>query len=98
MPRLTTWVCDRCGSKHDKPDGLWTVGLRYASGDSDLRSSYSGTLDSKSKLLCRPCMIAYGILSPSRGEEPPPAPPPSFEELFREFIWNTAQDVVDANK
>ena len=99
MPRLTTWVCDRCGSKHERPDQLWTIGLRYASGDMDFQyHSGMNITNSERKLLCRPCMAACGIFDPKRGEEPPPAPPPTFEELFREFIWNVAQEVVDANK
>lgn len=89
------YKCDRCGREwaagsKDAPQ-LWTIGLRYSSGDGV--SQYSPTHPSayKDRQWCRDCMDKLNIIIPVPKESAASTPPPTFEDMVREMI---AEEVI----
>lgn len=100
MAKFQAWVCDRCRQVHNNDQNLWTCAMVMTNGGRN--PSYTNHRElhhSESRLLCRQCLVKFGIYDPPK-DEPKPKPDErlGLEDMFREFVWNIAQEVVDASR
>ena len=89
------YKCDRCkrewakGSK-DAPQ-LWTIGLRYSSGEGITLNYPTTPSVYKDQHWCRDCMDKLNIVIPHPKEPATPTLLPTFEDMVREMI---AEEVI----
>ena len=92
---ITTYECDRCGHKQDRPEQMYDVafGYKHVGGSSDPIRDCTR----KTALWCRKCLEELNFLPHDANSSANVAAQPTMEEIFRQFVAKVAQEVVDEN-
>ena len=96
MARTVTYTCDCCGHTQDKPDQMWNIGygLWHENTQPDVYA-----ISRQSKMWCRKCVEALGLLSkPKTAVDPIPVQPPTLEDIIRAISREEAEQVVDEKR
>ena len=85
MTIVTTYTCDKCGSKQTEPSNprqMWRVAINFS--DAGKPSYPMHRTLAHEKLWCRDCVVSAGLVPP-KVDEPTPEPL-TLEEMIREII------------
>ena len=85
---ITTYQCDRCGTKEAKPDQMWRVGVLCYHVDSQPGPLYTFP----AQLWCRPCADLYQLISPPKVVPDNVTPVVTLEDKLREIVREIVQE------
>jgi len=91
----TIYICDRCKHKqkgHHTPRQMWEIALVYDTPT--LSYTHSPLAVRQKQMWCRTCMEEFLILPSTQKPKPPPPPePPTLEDIIRELIIHTVEEI-----
>ena len=89
----TIYECDRCGHKQDNSEQMWEVvfGFKRCGDGGDSITFHRR----KTALWCRKCLEELHFIQDPEKPHEVEKEPPTMEELFRQFVAEIAQEVVD---